>query len=63
MDHENIAEEETVMSQQLLFQGTLKKIRIVSNALSYGLEPGHDEEVEQHLSISDIGQVWFSGYA
>ena len=63
MDHENIAEEETVMSQQILFQGTLKKIRIVSNALSYGLEPGHDEEVEQHLSISDIGQVWFSGYA
>lgn len=47
MDHENIAEEETVMSQQILFQGTLKKIRIVSNALSYGLEPGHDEEVEQ----------------
>ncbi len=63
MDQENIAEEETVMSQQILFQGTLKKIRIVSNALSYGLEPGHDEEVEQHLSISDIGQVWFSGYA
>ena len=25
MDHENIAEEETVMSQQILFQGTLKK--------------------------------------
>ena len=45
-----------------LFQGTLKKIRIVSNALSYGLEPDYDEEVEQHLIVSDTGQVWFSGY-
>lgn len=62
MNHESITAEEIVMTRPVLFQGMLKKIRIVSNVLSYGLELDHGEEVEQHLIVSDIGRVWFSGY-
>lgn len=46
-----------------LFQGTLKKMRIVSNNICYGPMPNPDEEVEQHLTIDDEGRVWFSGYS
>lgn len=46
----------------LLFQGTLKKVRIVSNNICYGPVPEPDNEVEQHLTINDEGRVWFSGY-
>lgn len=45
-----------------IFQGTLKKIRIVSNNICYGPMPDSDDEVEQHLTINDEGRVWFSGY-
>lgn len=45
-----------------IFQGTLKKIRIVSNNICYGAMPDPDDEVEQHLTINDKGRVWFSGY-
>lgn len=45
-----------------IFQGTLKKMRIVSNNICYGSMPEPDEEVEQHLTINDEGCVWFSGY-
>jgi hypothetical protein len=45
-----------------IFQGTLKKMRIVSNNISYGPLPELDEEVEQHITINDEGRVWFSGY-
>lgn len=45
-----------------IFQGTLKKMRIVSNNICYGPMPEADEEVEQHLTINDKGCVWFSGY-
>lgn len=45
-----------------IFQGTLKKMRIVSNNICYGPMPEPDEEVEQHLTINDEGRVWFSGY-
>jgi hypothetical protein len=44
------------------FQGTLKKMRIVSNNICYGPMPAPDEEVEQHVTINDEGCVWFSGY-
>ena len=43
-----------------IFQGTLKKIRIVSNNICYGPMPDSDDEVEQHLTINDEGRVWFS---
>lgn len=45
-----------------IFQGTLKKVRIVSNNICYGPMPEPDEEIEQHLTINDEGRVWFSGY-
>lgn len=45
-----------------IFQGTLKKMRIVSNNICYGPMPEPDEEVEQHLTLNDEGRVWFSGY-
>ncbi len=45
-----------------IFQGTLKKMRIISNNICYGPMPEPDEEVEQHLTINDEGHVWFSGY-
>lgn len=45
-----------------VFSGTLKKIRIVSNALGYGPMPEPDEEVEQHITINSEGMVWFSAY-
>ena len=45
-----------------IFQGTLKKMRIVSNNICYGPMPEPNEEVEQHLTINNEGRVWFSGY-
>lgn len=45
-----------------IFQGTLKKMRIVSNYICYGPMPEPDKEVVQHLTINDKGRVWFSGY-
>lgn len=45
-----------------IFQGTLKKMRIVSNNICYGPMPRSDAEVEQHLTINDKGRIWFSGY-
>lgn len=46
----------------LKFQGTLKKIRIISNNICYGVAPQPDEEVEQRITINDKGRIWFSGY-
>ena len=42
-----------------IFQGTLKKVRIVSNNICYGPMPKPDKEVEQHLTVDDEGHVWF----
>ena len=44
------------------FNGTLKKIRIVSQDGYYGTTPPPDEEVQQRLTISDTGTVRFSAY-
>ena len=38
----------------------IKNIRIVSNNICYGPETGADDEVEQYLTISLTGRVWFS---
>ena len=35
-----------------LFQGELRKIRLVSNRLGYGPCPEPDEEVEQHITLN-----------
>ena len=40
-----------------IFQGTLKKMRIILNNICYGPMPEPDEEVEQHLTINDEGRV------
>lgn len=45
-----------------VFQGQAQKIQIVSNNIGYGPCPETDEEVEQHLTITADGRVWFSGY-
>ena len=41
---------------------TIKKIQIISNAISFGPMPEPDTEVEQRLTINEKGQVWFSRY-
>lgn len=46
-----------------LFQGTPKKMRIVSNSICYGPCPEPEDEVEQHLTVNSEGRVWFSDYA
>lgn len=43
-------------------RSSLKKVRIVSNNICNGPMPEPDEEVEQHLTIDDEGNVWLSGY-
>lgn len=45
-----------------IFQGTLKKMRIISNNICYGPMPKPNDEIEQHITINDEGRVWFSGY-
>lgn len=44
------------------FRGTAKMLRIVSNCISYGPMPQPEDEVEQHLTITAAGRVWFSRY-
>jgi hypothetical protein len=38
----------------------IRSIRIESNNICYGPEPDADDEVEQYLTISSTGRVWFS---
>ena len=45
-----------------IFQGTLKKMSIISNNTCYGSMPEPTKETEQHLTINDEGCIWFSGY-
>ncbi|MHC6181047.1 hypothetical protein ACYUJ6_14570 [Clostridium sp. JNZ X4-2] len=40
----------------------IQKIKIISNNICYGPEPSPIDEVEQHLTISSTGRIWFSGY-
>ena len=40
----------------------IHKIQIISDLICYGPCPLADEEVEQHLTISTTGRVWFTGY-
>jgi hypothetical protein len=45
-----------------VFYGQAKKIRIISNNTRYGPSPMPEDEVQQHLTITDDGHVQFSGY-
>ena len=40
----------------------IQKVRIISNNIGFGPEPLPDDEVEQHLTVSDSGRIWFTGY-
>ncbi len=40
----------------------IQKIKLISNNICYGPEPSPSDEVEQHLTISATGDVWFIGY-
>ncbi len=54
-----------ILSEKALrcFEGVPEKMSIVSNSFGFGITPGPEEEVVQHLSIDDSGQVAFSVYA
>lgn len=45
-----------------IFEGTLKKIRLVSKNIRFGHCPKPEDEVEQHLTITADGRVWLSRY-
>lgn len=49
--------------KSFVYQGTLKKMCIVSNGICYGPCPKPDDMVEQRITINSEGQVWYSGYA
>lgn len=40
----------------------IQKVKIISNNIGYGPEPSPNDEVEQHLTISSTGRIWFTGY-
>lgn len=40
----------------------MRKCRIKTNIIAYGPEPAPSDEVEQHLTVSESGRVWFSAY-
>ena len=44
------------------FHGTLKRIRIISENVCYGPAPQPGEEVEQRLTLTDVGGVFFTSY-
>ena len=44
------------------FEGTLRKIQLISNNICYGPCPEPEDEIEQHLTITADGRVWFSRY-
>ena len=40
----------------------LRKFTLISNNICYGPCPDLNDEVEQRLTVSSNGRVWFSGY-
>ena len=40
----------------------IKRIRLISNCFGYGPWPEPATEVEQHLTITSDGRIWFSKY-
>lgn len=49
--------DDTYIQGQFLFQGTLKKIRLISNNICYGPCPEPEDEVEQDFVITSSGEV------
>lgn len=50
-------------SPPYVFFGNIKKMRIHSNCIAYGMLPREDLEVEQHITVTDDGRVWLTRYA
>lgn len=46
-----------------VFFGNAKKVKIHSNSICFGYCPKKDDEVEQHLTITDDGRIWITRYA
>lgn len=46
-----------------VFFGNAKKVKIYSNNICFGYCPKKDDEVEQHLTITEDGRVWLTRYA
>ena len=44
------------------FEGRIKLMRLISSTLGYGPIPFPDQEIEQRLTLTARGQVWFSNY-
>lgn len=44
------------------FKGTVKKARLISNSSCYGPCPMPDDEIEQRLTITDDGRLFFTSY-
>ena len=44
------------------FEGRIKLMRLISSTLGYGPMPFPDQEIEQRLTLTARGQVWFSNY-
>lgn len=42
--------------------GKIKQLRLISNCFGYGPWPEPGTEVEQHLTITSDGRIWFSKY-
>ena len=42
--------------------GNLRKFRLISNNICFGLRPDPTDEVEQHLTVNSKGHVWLSRY-
>lgn len=40
----------------------IQKIQIISNLIGYGLKPEPEDEVEQRLTISRNGRIWFTAW-
>lgn len=47
---------------EVYYDGKIQKFRLITNGLCYGPCPEPTDEVEQHLTITRDGRVWFSGY-
>ena len=46
-----------------VFFGNVKKVKIHSNDICFGYCPKEDDEIEQHLTITEDGRVWLTRYA
>lgn len=61
-DHDGMVEGLPYSMDFYIWKKRLQRVQIISDLLCYGPTPAPDEPVEQHLTISFTGRVWFSEY-